>query len=98
MYIKNAEKFLTDLGFIGDENTTDESFKYVEYYLKVNENLQLFAVSTDVNDIMLMSEHKIIKPNNKKFEYEEENIEILTEFVFEKDIINLLKKHNLIAD
>lgn len=98
MYIKNAEHFLRNLGFIGDENSQDENGRLCEYYLKINKNLQLFAVSTDINDIMFISEHRLLEENDKEFEVDENNIEILSEHVYKDQFENILKKYNLIKD
>lgn len=97
MYVKNAERFLQKLHFIKDRSNTPDDEIGGEFYLQIDEKIQLYAVITDVDNIFFISEHKFLKPHNKKFEDNYENFDILSEFVKLGDLAYILYKYDLIT-
>jgi hypothetical protein len=98
MYIENVREFLLRLNFIEDKTNWEPGEIGGEYYKKINDNLQLFAVSTDKNDIMFISEHEVINPDPKKFfEDDYNNYKILSEYVIDiRNLADVLYNHNVI--
>lgn len=97
MYIENVREFLLRLNFIEDKTDWEPGEPGGAYYKKINDNLQLFAVSTDENDIMFISEHQVIKCDSKKFfEDDYNNYEILSEYIDLLNLADILYDYDLI--
>jgi hypothetical protein len=94
MYIKNLRKITEKLGF----TTILQDDNVAELWLKVNDKKQILIVSTDFEneDVMFISEHKILKPNDKKFEDDHKNYEILSECITTEEFWDILQDNDVI--
>jgi hypothetical protein len=97
MYIENLREFLLNLNFIEDKTGCELEEDGGMFYRKINENIQLFIVSTANDWVFFISEHYIKTPNpNKFFEDDYDNINIISEYLTLEEFNDVLKKWGVI--